>query len=118
MCFISFFLFSKIREDTTKVLRILTDDNGPMRTFDEIYAYLEAHVYKTNRVQLVVEELLGLNDEEEGPRIASPNPLPDLEDQGGNHGKGKGMGKNSRKSMLERKGTTATDVVEENNNYM
>ena len=73
-----------------------------MRTFDEIYAYLEAHIHKSNRVQIVVEEFLGMHDEEDASRTPSPNfRLPEPEDPGGNDdnidfsGKGKGVGKNS-----------------------
>ena len=93
-------IYFLIREDTNKVLRILSDDIGPRRTFDEVYAYLEAHFHKSNRVQVVVEEFLGMNDQEDGLRSPPRNlRLPESGDPGSNHdnvvGKGKGVGKNS-----------------------
>ena len=56
------------RCDTDKVLRILQDEQGPRLQFDEVYAYLEAHMFEPNRVQIVVEELLGMT------RSRSPSP--------------------------------------------
>ena len=74
-------------------------EKGPPRSFDEVYAYLEAHITKHNRVQIVVEEFVGMNSDEGGSR----NPTPDLRAQEPDQetstiqfrGKGKGVGKNS-----------------------
>ena len=75
------------------MLRILADEKGPLRDYDEVYAYLEAHLKKTNRVQIVVEEFLGLVDRmgEEASRSPSPQlrqPSPIV--SGKCKGKGKG----------------------------
>jgi len=82
-----------LRNDTNKVLRILADEKGPLRDYDEVYAYLEAHIKKRNRVQIVVEEFLGMVDRigEEGSRSPSPQlrqPSPII--SGKCKGKGKG----------------------------
>jgi len=78
-----------LRNDVNKVLRILADECGPMKEFEEVYAYLEAHIEKKNRVQVVVEEFLGMAEEmDEGVsrstslEIGQTSPL--------NKGKGKG----------------------------
>ena len=79
-------------------MRILADEKGPLRNFDEIYAYLEAHLYKPNRVQIVVEEFLGMNNTDERSRPPSttlclPEDAPPIVEQ--LSVKGKGVGKNS-----------------------
>ena len=48
-----------LRNDTNTVMRILADEKGPQLDSDEVSAYLEAHLMKRNRVQIVTEELLG-----------------------------------------------------------
>ena len=91
------------REDAYKVLRILGEEKGPrLLNFDEIYAYLEAHLWKPNRVQIVVEEFLGMNDI--GSHSRTPSPHVFHSEQGKEEdeprqfsGKGKGVGKNSNK---------------------
>ena len=91
------------REDAYKVLRILGEEKGPrLLNFDEIYAYLEAHLWKPNRVQIVVEEFLGMNDI--GSHSRTPSPEIFRSEQGKEEdeprqfsGKGKGVGKNSNK---------------------
>ena len=74
-------------------------EKGPPRSFDEVYAYLEAHISKHNRVQIVVEEFVGMNSDESGSRTPTPDlraEEPDLEtSQIQFRGKGKGVGKNS-----------------------
>jgi len=82
-----------LRNDTNKVLRILADEKGPLRDYDEVFAYLEAHIKKRNRVQIVVEEFLGMADKlEEGesrspsPQLRQPSPVL----SGKYKGKGKG----------------------------
>ena len=79
-------------------MRILADEKGPLRNFDEIYAYLEAHLYKPNRVQIVVEEFLGMNNTDErsrspSPTLRLPEDAPPIVEQ--LSVKGKGVGKNS-----------------------
>ena len=83
------------REDTYKVLRILKDEQGPLRNFDEVYLYLEAHLNKPNRVQIVVEEFLGMSNIEDD---TSRSPSPDVRqvDPSQVFQKGKGVGKNSK----------------------
>jgi len=89
-----------LRNDTNKVLRILADEKGPLRDYDEVYAYLEAHIKKRNRVQIVVEEFLGMVDRigEEGSRSPSPQlrqPSPIIS------GKCKGKGKGKKTVNVE-----------------
>ena len=43
----------------------MQNEQGPTLSFDEVYAYLEAHFYEANRVQIVVEELLGMTNVED-----------------------------------------------------
>ena len=51
-------------------------EKGPPRSFDEVYAYLEAHITKENRVQIVVEEFVEMNmTTEDGAASRSPSPL-------------------------------------------
>ena len=85
-------------------MRILGDEQGLPRSFDEIYAYLEAHLEKPNRVQIVVEEFVGMHQATIS-RTPSPifrqvdqEPPPDSDDDSnqGFKDKGKGIGKNSR----------------------
>jgi len=87
-----------LRNDTNKVLRILANEKGPLRDYDEVYAYLEAHIKKRNRVQIVVEEFLGMADKmAEGesrspsPHLRQPSPILT--------GKCKGKGKGKRTSV-------------------
>ena len=56
------------------MLRILADEKGLLSDYDEVYAYLEAHLKKTNRVQIVVEEFLGMVDRMEEEERRSPSP--------------------------------------------
>ena len=76
-------------------------EKGPPRSFDEVYAYLEAHITKENRVQIVVEEFVGMNSDEDGSRTPSPDLKVGALDQEEEdthlkfRGKGKGVGKNS-----------------------
>ena len=59
-----------LRNDANRVRRILAESNGKERDYAEIYAYLEAHIEKRNRVPIVVEELLGMTETyEEEPII-------------------------------------------------
>ena len=83
---------------------------GPLRDYDEIYAYLEAHIRKKNRVQIVVEEFLGMTDRtsDGDTRSPSPNtrmPSPIIM----NKCKGKGKGKRTMNSVPDskRKGANA-----------
>ena len=80
------------------MLRILANEKGPLRDYDEVYAYLEAHIKKRNRVQIVVEEFLGMADKmAEGesrspsPHLRQPSPVP--------MGKCKGKGKGKKTSV-------------------
>ena len=51
-------------------------EKGPQKSFDEVYAYLEAHITKENRVQIVVEEFVGMNmNSEDGAASRSPSPF-------------------------------------------
>ena len=74
-------------------------EKGPPRSFDEVYAYLEAHITKHNRVQIVVEEFVGMNSDEMGSRTPTPDLRAEEPDLETSHlqfrGKGKGVGKNS-----------------------
>ena len=74
-------------------------EKGPPRSFDEVYAYLEAHITKHNRVQIVVEEFVGMNSDENGSRTPTPDLRAQEPDQETStiqfRGKGKGVGKNS-----------------------
>ena len=81
------------------MLRIMQGEKGPPRSFDEVYAYLEAHITKHNRVQIVVEEFVGMNSDECGSRTPTPDLRAEEPDQETSEvqfrGKGKGVGKNS-----------------------
>ena len=80
---------SRLRADTARVLRILADESGPPQEWEEVsqllpgsdlsflqvYAYLEAHLLKVNRVQIVVEEFLGMA---ESRREETPSPPVEL----------------------------------------
>ena len=89
---------ARLRADTSRVLRILNDESGPPQAWEEVYAYLEAHLLKPNRVQIVVEEFLGMAEsrrEEEAsppPSLRQPSPEPHLVGKGKGKGKGKRMG--------------------------
>ena len=75
------------------MLRILADEKGPLRDYDEVYAYLEAHIKKRNRVQIVVEEFLGMADKMAEGESRSPSPQmrqPSPVTVGKCKGKGKG----------------------------
>ena len=76
-------------------MRILRDLGLP-KSFDEIYAYLEAHLEAHNRVQIVVGEFLDMNA---GLESRTPSPTFRQEDLDEDHEpkvKGKGVGKNSK----------------------
>merc|ERR1719447_1865437 len=90
---------ARLRADTSRVLRILNDESGPPQEWEEVYAYLEAHLLKPNRVQIVVEEFLGMaesrrEEEEETPppSLRQPSPEPHVMGKGKGKGKGKRMG--------------------------
>ena len=90
---------ARLRADTSRVLRILNDESGPPQEWEEGYAYLEAHLLKPNRVQIVVEEFLGMaesrrEEEEETPppSLRQPSPEPSLVGKGKGKGKGKRLG--------------------------
>ena len=90
---------ARLRADTSRVLRILNDESGPPQEWEEVYAYLEAHLLKPNRVQIVVEEFLGMaesrREEEEAsppPSLRQPSPEPHVMGKGKGKGKGKRMG--------------------------
>ena len=102
------------REDTYKVLRILKDEQGPLRNFDEVYLYLEAHLEKHNRVQIVVEEFLGMTNIEDDP---SRSPSPDVRqvDQSQVFKKGKGVGKNSKFKPIKDDEAKETEVNDNSN---
>ena len=100
------------REDTYKVLRILQDEQGPLRNFDEVYAYLEAHLYKPNRVQIVVEEFLGMtNIEDDNSRSPSPD-IRQVEDKTEVFQKGKGVGKKSKLKAVQDGETKEPETTE------
>ena len=79
---------ARLRADTSRVLRILNDESGPPQEWEEVYAYLEAHLLKPNRVQIVVEEFLGMAEsrrEEEAsstPSLRQPSPEPHVMGKG------------------------------------
>ena len=89
---------ARLRADTSRVLRILNDESGPPQEWEEVYAYLEAHLLKPNRVQIVVEEFLGMAEsrrEEEAsppPSLRQPSPEPHVMGKGKGKGKGKRIG--------------------------
>ena len=104
------------REDTYKVLRILQDEQGPLRNFDEVYAYLEAHLYKPNRVQIVVEEFLGMtNIEDDDSRSPSPD-IRQVEDKTEVFQKGKGVGKKSKLKAVKDEDTKEPETPETTDN--
>jgi hypothetical protein len=51
-----------LQQDTEKVLRLLGPDKGAAVNGDLVLAYLEAHLDKVDRVQVVVEELAGMEN--------------------------------------------------------
>ena len=51
-----------LQQDTEKVLRLLGGDSRPAVNGDLVQAYLEAHMDKVDRVQVVVEELAGMDN--------------------------------------------------------
>ena len=74
---------------------------------DEVYAYLEAHHYKVNRVQIVVEEFLGMtNKEDDHSRSAFPD-ISQL-DKTDVFQKGKGVGKKSKIKAVKNEETIPT----------
>ena len=81
-----------LRNDTNKVLRILVDEKGPLKDYEEVYAYLEAHMEKKDRVQIVVEEFVGMAEEMAEGESRSPS-LEILQNSPINKGKGKGTTK-------------------------
>ena len=87
---------ARLRADTGRVLRILQDESGPAQEWEEVYAYLEAHLLKPNRVQIVVEEFLGMaesrREEQESPRAREESPEPQALAKGKGKGKGKRVG--------------------------
>ena len=85
----------KIREDTRKILKIVTARNKENNvSFDEVYAYVEAYYHKPNRVQLIVDEFLDMHEDGGDERSSSPEII-EVENQ--SKVKGKGVGKNSKK---------------------
>ena len=89
----------KLREDTRKIMKIVTSRNKKINvSFEEVYAYVEAHFHKVNRVQLVVEEFLemhGGDDRSSSPEIIEVEVIEKNKSKA--KGKGKGVGKKSSK---------------------
>ena len=84
---------ARLRADTSRVLRILNDESGPPQEWEEVYAYLEAHLLKPNRVQIVVEEFLGMAESRREEEVSPPPSLRQLSPEPYIKGKGKGKGK-------------------------
>ena len=85
----------EISEDTRKILKTVTARNKKINvSFDEVFAYVEAHYHKPNRVQLIVDEFLDMHEDGGDERSSSPEII-EVENQ--SKVKGKGVGKNSKK---------------------
>jgi len=99
-------IVEQIRNDSLKVMEIIgksCKDNSSKKkidlNFEEVYAYIEAHYKKSNRVQLVVEEFLemhGIDENRNRSRSSSPEIIEVKVDQ--IKSKGKGVGKKSKRA--------------------
>ena len=99
-----------LRIDTNKVLRILANEKGPLKDYEEVNAYLEAHIEKKNRVQIVVEEFLEMAEVMDEGESRSPT----LEmGQTSPKDKGKGKGKTTVTSGPVRKKIGANEISPE-----
>ena len=87
----------KLREDTRKIIKIVTTENKNINvSFEEVYAYVEAHFHKANRVQLIVEEFLAMNEGDDSPD--SPEIIEvEVIEKNKSKAKGKGVGKKSNR---------------------
>ena len=88
------------RKDTLQVLRLLPNQ----QSYDEVQAYLEAHLNDPNRVLTVVEELLGMNNlEDQDSNVDSSNDQIPVENDQVElmMKKGKGVGKSSKMPMKD-----------------
>ena len=57
---------NKLREDTEEIIKTVTTRNKNINvSFEEVYAYVEAHFHKPNRVRVIVEEFLDMNGGED-----------------------------------------------------
>jgi len=74
-----------LQQDTEKVLRLLGPDKGHAVNNDLVLAYLEAHMDEVDRVQVVVEELAGMDNSDS----STPERQPSLEMKKNEKGKGK-----------------------------
>jgi len=73
-----------LQQDTETVLRLLGPDRGPAVNGELVLAYLEAHIDKVDRVQVVMEELAGMDNDPQ-----TPERQPSLEITRSEKGKGK-----------------------------
>ena len=76
LCFCSVFMIKFAPEKLFYYLFLLCFHYwGHCHSFLQVYAYLEAHLLKVNRVQIVVEEFLGMA---ESRREETPSPHVEL----------------------------------------
>ena len=89
----------KISEDTRKILKTVAARNKKINvSFEEVYAYVEAHYHKPNRVQLIVDEFLDMHEDEGEERSSSPEIIEvEVIEKNKSKVKGKGVGKKSKK---------------------
>eukprot|EP00092_Neocalanus_flemingeri_P005268 GFUD01005667.1.p1 GENE.GFUD01005667.1~~GFUD01005667.1.p1 ORF type:complete len:929 (+),score=262.59 GFUD01005667.1:112-2898(+) len=75
-----------LQQDTSKVLKLLSSDIGTAFNADVVQAYLEAHMDRPDRVQVVVEELAGVHNDTHSPER---QPSMELESEIADKSKGK-----------------------------
>ena len=115
-------ILEHLREDTARVLTMLQDLAGPPQQWEEVYAYLEAHLHDPDRVQVVAAEFRGMVEsmpreagvaESRPKEVASPQALqPNLETsvvtKGSERGKG---GKRKGAQRRERRGEVEEETL-------
>ena len=83
-----------------KIVKLLLTGMNAIPSDEEIYAYLEAHVYDRNRIRIVVDELSGVNTSPNHSR--EPSPIRILED---------GKGKRSIDANIEKFVQSVLEIV-------
>ena len=84
-------IYKELQLDTDRVKRLLVGSPHENMEDAQIFAYLEAHMKDPDRVKVVVEELLGVNEEMDSVF------LQDMSEENFNLEKGKGKGKGQSK---------------------
>ena len=84
-------VYKELQLDTDRVKRLLVGSPHENMEDAQIFAYLEAHMKDPGRVKVVVEELLGVNEEMDSVF------LQDMSEESYNIEKGKGKGKGQSK---------------------